>query len=170
MSRNAVPLRTGRVVMPTWDELTSALIDRLYPDGSGGDRRKEWLRKSAGATSVANRLAEEYAVAFGRHELDALIRESIPDEAFGPGSLHSLLLNLPWADVLTTNYDTLLERSAATVFDRFYSIVRRPAADREIAWLVPFQFSVHFDGRRLPHLSQQIRAVRQFGPTDGDGK
>src|SRR5437870_204255 len=68
MSRNAVPLGAGHNSMPTWEELTSLLINRLYPDGCGSERRREWLRRSAGATSVANRLAQEYAVAFGRHE------------------------------------------------------------------------------------------------------
>ncbi|WP_439628893.1 SIR2 family NAD-dependent protein deacylase [Gemmata sp.] len=112
--------------MPTWEELTTALIDRLYPDGSGGERRREWLSRVAGATSVANRLAEEYTVAFGRHDLDNLIKETVPDADFGPGPLHRCLLELPWADVLTTNYDTLLEREAATVFRRRYTVVRRP--------------------------------------------
>ncbi len=126
MSRNAVPLRAGRATMPTWAELTTALIDRLYPAGSGGERRAEWLHQAAGATSVANRLGEEYAIAFGRHELDALIRESVPDDDFRPGPLHQVLLELPWADVLTTNYDTLLERGAESVFGRRYTVVRRP--------------------------------------------
>src|SRR5262245_48866401 len=134
MSRNAVPLGAGRASMPTWEELTTALIERLYPDGSGSERRRDWLRRVAGATSVANRLAEEYAIAFGRHELDALIRQSVPDDDFGPGPLHQLLLELPWADVLTTNYDTLLERGAASVSGRRYTVVRRPqeisSADR----------------------------------------
>jgi hypothetical protein len=34
------------------------------------------------------------------------------------------LLELPWADVLTTNYDTLLERSAASGLGQHYSVVR----------------------------------------------
>jgi hypothetical protein len=126
MSRNAESLRPGRPVMPTWSELTNALIDRLYPKGSDGDRRRDWLRRTSDAVSVATRLAEEYAAAFGRHELDGIIRESIPDDDFGPGLLHHLLLELPWADVLTTNYDTLLERAAVSVFGRQYTVVRRP--------------------------------------------
>lgn len=126
MSRNAVPRRAGRAAMPTWGELTSALIDRLYPAGSGDQRRREWLRKVVDATSVANRLAEEYVVAFNRHDLDALVRELVPDEEFDPGPLHRLLLELPWADVMTTNYDTLLERGADAVFGRRYTVVRTP--------------------------------------------
>ncbi|MDB5310083.1 MAG: hypothetical protein JWO38_4285 [Gemmataceae bacterium] len=76
MSRNADPLGPSRTVMPTWSELTATLIDQLYPKGSGGERRRDWLRRTSDAVSVATRLAEEYAAAFGRHELDRVIRES----------------------------------------------------------------------------------------------
>ena len=33
------------------------------------------------------------------------------DEAYQPGKVHDLLMSLPWTDVFTTNYDTLLERA-----------------------------------------------------------
>ena len=48
--------------------------------------------------------------AFGRQKLDEMLLEAIPDNDFRPGRLHRLLLDLPWVDVLTTNYDTLLEQ------------------------------------------------------------
>ena len=44
-----------------------------------------------------------------------------------PGSIHKNLLCLPWTDVLTTNWDTLLERSADKYHDRPYSIVGVPS-------------------------------------------
>jgi hypothetical protein len=43
--------------------------------------------------------------------LDLLISTLNPDADHQPGRLHKLLLELPWADVFTTNYDTLLERT-----------------------------------------------------------
>ena len=69
------------------------------------------------------RLAEEYRAALGQPALDAMIRELVPDRLWTPGGLHRQLLALPWADVLTTNWDTLLERAAAEDHDRAYEIV-----------------------------------------------
>lgn len=69
-------------------------------------------------------LAEQYGVALGRHALDGLIRELVSDHQWTPSDLHSRLLGLPWADVLTTNWDTLLERTQLQEPDRSYEVVR----------------------------------------------
>ena len=68
------------------------------------------------------RLASQFAAVNGRSELDNLIRDSIPDDRMHPGALHRQLLSLPWRDVFTTNYDTLLER-ARKGLQRNYSVV-----------------------------------------------
>ena len=47
----------------------------------------------------------------------------VADDDFMPGGVHERLLGLPWADVFTTNWDRLLERSKA-VRDRGYTIVQ----------------------------------------------
>lgn len=126
MSRNAEPTRPSRASMPTWADLVHTLIDRLHPAGSGTAGKREWLHGQAGATSTALRLAQEYTATFGRASLDNLVAQVIPDDEFEPGELHQLLLELPWSDVLTTNYDTLLERAAGRVFGQHYSVVRTP--------------------------------------------
>jgi len=126
MSRNAEPAHAGRTTMTTWSELISVMIDRLYPAGTSVERRRKELSDQAGATSTALRLAEEFSAAFGRSALDDLIVQSIPDAEFLPSSLHTLLLELPWSDVLTTNYDTLLERAAASALGQRYSVIRSP--------------------------------------------
>jgi hypothetical protein len=123
MSLNAQPLRPGRPAMPTWAKLTEALIEHLHPPGMLSDERKKKLQAQAEVAGKSLRLAEEYVAAFGRPALDDLIQKAIPDDEFGPGELHRLLLDLPWVDVLTTNYDTLLERAASTALRR-YSTVR----------------------------------------------
>ena len=69
------------------------------------------------------KLASEYEEVFGRQALDELIISSLPDENYVPGSLHKVLLSLPWADVYTTNYDTLLERTTKYIYDRKYNLV-----------------------------------------------
>lgn len=68
------------------------------------------------------RLASQFAASFGRSELDNLIRDSIPDNNLYPSHLHKMLLSLPWRDVFTTNYDTLLERSCDGL-ERSYSVI-----------------------------------------------
>ncbi|WAC29243.1 SIR2 family NAD-dependent protein deacylase [Ancylobacter sp. SL191] len=57
------------------------------------------------------RLAEEFRSGLGDAALTDFLRRRIRDDAFEPGQIHRDLLDLPWADVLTTNYDTLLERA-----------------------------------------------------------
>lgn len=68
------------------------------------------------------RLASQFAAVYGRSELDNLIRGAIPDDKMNPGTLHHQLLDLPWRDVFTTNYDTLLEK-ARRGLRRDYSVV-----------------------------------------------
>lgn len=59
-------------------------------------------------------LAELYRQRHGADDLLTVIREAVPDDQLRPGVLHRALLELRWQSVLTTNYDTLLERSFGT--------------------------------------------------------
>ncbi|MBD0222640.1 SIR2 family protein, partial [Acinetobacter baumannii] len=63
-------------------------------------------------------------MAFGRGSLHNFIQESVPDLEHQPSELHYQLLELPWREVLTTNWDTLLERTQLEIPERSYSIVR----------------------------------------------
>ncbi|MDE2784277.1 MAG: SIR2 family protein [Gemmatimonadota bacterium] len=56
-----------------------------------------------------------------------MVRDEIPDLLHEPSRLHVDLLSLPWSDVLTTNYDTLLERACRFVVSQRYDIVVNPA-------------------------------------------
>jgi hypothetical protein len=115
LSLNAKPLTPGDVRFPSWRELTEKIVERLYPEASpGSERYREAARDQTKATSGALRLAQEYEAAFGRNALDLLIASSVPDARFGPGPLHELLLELPWTDVFTTNWDTLPWRKPAS--------------------------------------------------------
>lgn len=69
------------------------------------------------------RLAEEYNIYFGKQALHDLIKKEINDIAWEPGELHKLLLELPWSEVLTTNWDTLLERASEDIHQPVYSVV-----------------------------------------------
>lgn len=72
----------------------------------------------------ALRIASEYEAAFGTQKLEQLIRDRTPDECYIPGDLHKRLMELPWVDVFTTNYDTLLERTSVT--GRAYQTIVKP--------------------------------------------
>jgi SIR2-like domain len=120
-SRNADPLSTTARVMPNWSQMAEALCHPLYPLDDAG--RQAALRDANG-TSGFLRLAQEYQAAFGPSSLNDRIRNLVPDTDYRPGELHKRLLSLPWADVFSTNWDTLLERACADVFDRSYDIVR----------------------------------------------
>lgn len=69
------------------------------------------------------KLAYEVEANFGRSVLDSILRNTIPDSEYKPSELHLSLLNLPWTDVFTTNYDTLLERAADLVSQRNYKVI-----------------------------------------------
>ena len=98
-----------------WRELLKKMIERLYPH----DPRA--------APSNPLRIAEEYRTYFGQAGLDDFLRTSFPDKSWAPGPLHIALLELPWTDVLTTNWDTLLERAAENTVDYSYEVVRTEA-------------------------------------------
>ena len=101
---------------PTWREVARAVYDKLYPQDGDGD--------PGTATSDFLRLAQEYEAAFGRGDLHRFLRELIRDDDFLPGDIHTRLLSLPWRDVFTTNWDTLLERARPSVADHAYSVVQ----------------------------------------------
>lgn len=94
---------------PLWSDFEAEMRKRLHGESLPTDPLK---------------LAEQYSTALGRHALDALIRDLVCDHQWTPGVLHSRLMGLPWADVLTTNWDTLLERTELDEPDRGYEVVR----------------------------------------------
>ncbi len=96
------------------------IVKKLYPALSGAKSDREQALASSGVL----RLAEEYVAALGRDALDEFLIREISDESHEPGSLHRMLLELPWADVFTTNYDTLLERGSKGLADRKYEVVQ----------------------------------------------
>ena len=120
-SLNAEPLAGTHSRFPVWRELARAMFDGLPPRASDTEESREKHFNSASPL----RIASEYEAAFGTRKLELLIRERIPDLEYQPGALHRLLLQLPWADVFTTNYDTLLERTE--VNGRAYQPVTEPS-------------------------------------------
>lgn len=82
-------------------------------------------KELSSSSSDPLRLAEEYNAYFGKQALHDLIKKEINDVAWVPGELHKSLLELPWSEVLTTNWDTLLERVSEDIHQPVYSIVSK---------------------------------------------
>lgn len=124
-SLNAESRVAGSTSFPLWSDLTGRMLDELRPLLSAKERKEEVLKYASGSGSLT--LAREYELAFGRSSLDELILTLVPDRNFSPGELHQALLALPWADVFTTNYDTLLERTPPGEEGRYYDVVVQPS-------------------------------------------
>jgi hypothetical protein len=123
-SRNAKAAGTTPRPLPLWSDLARRLIDELYPATSTPAWERSAAASQAESISGALRLAQEFEAAHGRQRLNQLVRESVADLDWEPGTVHRFMMELPWSDVFTTNYDTLLERAAALVVDRKYDVVR----------------------------------------------
>lgn len=111
LSLNSKPLPGVSTSFPTWRELARAMFDEIYPalPHESPERREE--RENRFNYSSPMRIASEYEAEFDRQRLNSFIQSRIPDSGHQPGDVHRLLLEIPWNDVYTTNYDTLLERT-----------------------------------------------------------
>ena len=121
-SRNAKKTRFDAPDIPLWRDIAKALFNELYPESTN----RGYDRVGVATPSVDNalRLAQEYKTAFGRSDLYKLLDQLIRDLEFMPGEAHLRLLKLPWRDVFTTNWDTLLERASSVIEERPYLVVQ----------------------------------------------
>ncbi|WP_183132326.1 SIR2 family NAD-dependent protein deacylase [Pseudomonas syringae] len=97
-----------------WYEVAQELWRELNPEAA---------ELSDFSPSTVTQLGEQYARVFSKPGLEELLKRLIPDERVAPGLLHRSLLSLPWSEIFTTNYDTLLERAAETVVDKAHYTV-----------------------------------------------
>lgn len=106
-SRNADKVTSDVPNIPLWDGLAQKFREKL-----GDSDQSDPLA-----------LAESVEIAYGRSELDHLLLDSIKDADYRPSPLYEKLLRLPWSDVFTTNYDTLLERAGETLVEKTFTLV-----------------------------------------------
>ena len=111
-SRNAVTMRPGSSLLPTWLGIATALHQELYPD----DEKPR-------TPESAPRIAQEYEAAFGRLALHDTLQKLVRDNDYSPGPGHTRLLKLPWHGIYTTNWDTLLERTGEQLVEYSYGVV-----------------------------------------------
>lgn len=112
-SKNAEKISMTGCEFLNWNQLTDLFYERLYGDSEIPGKNY----------SNSLRLAEEVEIMIGRPALEKLIKEAVPDEDYAPSELFRQLMELPWKDVFTTNYDTLLERTADLITGRRYNVV-----------------------------------------------
>jgi hypothetical protein len=67
--------------------------------------------------SDVQELAAKIEEIYERTVLDEIIEKEIPDKEFEPSILHTKLFEIPWRDIYTTNYDTLLERASSGKYE-----------------------------------------------------
>ncbi|HDX9688829.1 TPA: SIR2 family protein [Bacillus thuringiensis] len=109
-SLNAKKVESSFEGMALWSDLKTRLIKDLTHHSGIEDK---------GVLEVSQIFVEEY----GRTSLDEILKEAIPDDNYEPDKIHHDLLKLPWSDVYTTNYDTLLERAKKRVYERNYQVI-----------------------------------------------
>ena len=112
-SKNAKPNHSACSNFPDWTELGDLFYEKVH--GKLPEANEKYMN--------VLKLADEVHAALGRPVLDQLLRHSIPDLDYEPSALHTSLLDLPWTDVLTTNYDTLLERASSSVSSQKFDVV-----------------------------------------------
>ena len=121
-SKFAAPVRSGVGELPLWGELANEIfeeLNRLSPR-----QRRYQPNGTALDQSISLSLAQEYLDTFGRSSLHRFLQHRVRDDDFKPGEFHKRLLRLPWRDVFTTNWDTLLERARMAVPKPSYAVVR----------------------------------------------
>lgn len=110
-SKNAEPVNEmTKGKMPDWTQLSDVFCQKL-----GITEKKQYLNPLT--------IAQEVEVLYGRPFLDNLIKDQMQNDFYKPSDIHVNLMKLPWTDVFTTNYDTLLERACLQVTERRYRVV-----------------------------------------------
>lgn len=112
-SKNAEKIAITEKGFLNWKELSDIFYDVLY--GEKDIPGKEY--------NSSLRLAQEVETMYGRPRLEKILKDAVPDLEYAPSDIYVKLMELPWKDVFTTNYDTLLERAADKVTSRRYHVV-----------------------------------------------
>jgi len=133
-SRNADKMPGTTNEYPLWSDLNKPFVEalsiqwynELHQKLSSGKKTETEFQSEIKSLNTME-LAEEIEKNYGRSELDRIMRDSIHiDGRYKPSKMHQGLLQLPWRDVFTTNYDTFLEQAAQTyssVAKRGYVVV-----------------------------------------------
>lgn len=97
LSCNALTRDGGSSRMPRWRDLAERLRERLDQDLQG--------------STDPLKIADYFETKLRRATLIEAVREAIRDEEHVPGEVHRTITKLDFEEIITTNYDTLLERA-----------------------------------------------------------
>ena len=120
-SQNVTIELPGASTPPGWSDIVRAMHAKLYPSTEPPESEDE---PETIVASDALAIAQQYRIAFGRAEVHRFLRHQIRDDEIAPSDFHRRLLSLPWNDVFTTNWDSLLERTADQIPSPTYDVVR----------------------------------------------
>lgn len=110
---------------PKWSDFINAFSTRILGiKGETEDELKSLRQYVDGKSALV--LPQEYEALYGRTAMVSVVRSLINDNNLLPHRVHKDLLRLPWADVYTTNYDTLLERAADEINEHDYRTITLP--------------------------------------------
>lgn len=106
--------KNANINFPDWNSLGDIFFEKIHS-----------RKPNPNETRYLNvlKLANEVEAAFGRPALNQILRNAIPENNSNPSDLHVRLLELPWTDVFTTNYDTLLEKARNQVTTQRFDVV-----------------------------------------------
>ncbi|ORU94412.1 MAG: hypothetical protein A6F70_08630 [Cycloclasticus sp. symbiont of Bathymodiolus heckerae] len=118
-SRSAAVHINKEIRMPLWDALSRRLLEKTSPDSP--------------ELNFSNplRIAEEYRASFGSAALNDEIRTLVNNEVWATGVIYTSLLKLPWSEIMTTNWDTLLEQAAENIHSPYYTPVTKTS---DLTW------------------------------------
>lgn len=102
LSFNAPSKDGGVNRMPGWHKMAEELLKQLET----GIKDKWDVLK----------VADYYETTFGRNALVDKVMEAVRDEQHVPGRVHQCLAQLNFREIITTNYDTLIERAFRSLY------------------------------------------------------
>lgn len=124
--------------MPLWSDLAHAMLKKL------GEKSSLPIIGAESSLRIADRFRRE----FGEGLLQSFVESQLRDSDFGPSKLHDDLIALPWSDIFTTNFDTLLERTVQSSSIRGYQVItdHRQLVGRRGPGLIKLHGSVQHPG------------------------
>lgn len=107
--------------LPSWSQLLNELIDILERKGIAANRIEE-MRGLSSQPSKYLLLAEEIRDLI-QSDLERLIRDRFEDKTKQPTETHDILVRMKSKFLITTNYDTLIEKALVRNFQNYFPTV-----------------------------------------------
>lgn len=107
--------------MPSWESLLNELIDLIDAKGLVPERVAE-MRELAKFPNRYLMIAEEIRDLIQK-DLENLIRDRFEDRTKKPTQAHDILVKLKSKFIITTNYDTLIEKALVKNYDNHFPTV-----------------------------------------------